>query len=119
MKITKLLILFLLLSLKGFSQQAPSYTLKYEKIEFCAGSNEFAKPIILNSKGEVIEKVNTSGIYFSIIKVLGEGNLVVDKYGVIDIRRSNSGSYKVIINTAIGTAIVRISSFDIKVKNCK
>ena len=49
----------------------------------------------------------------------GEGNLVVDKYGVIDIRKSNSGSYKVFINTAIGTAVVRISSFDIKVKDCK
>jgi len=119
MKLTKLLILFLFLSLKGFSQQTPSYTLKYEKIEFCAGINEFAKPIILNSKGEVIEKVNTSGIYFSIVKVSGEGNLVVDKYGVIDISKSNSGSYKVILNTAVGTAIVSVSLFDIKVKNCK
>jgi len=114
MKLTKLIILFLLLSLKGFSQQAPSYTLKYDKTEFCAGSNEFAKLMILNSEGVLMgsEFYKSIKIYYN--KINGKDVLSIDENGTIDLSKSYIGIYSVKFN--LGTSTF---STTINLLNCK
>ena len=116
MKLIKLLILFLFLSLKGFSQQAPSYTLKYDKTEFCAGSNAFANLSIFNSKGELMGPDFFKKIRINYKKIDGEGIplLSMDEKGTIDLSKSNIGIYSVKFN--LGTSAF---STTINLLNCK
>ena len=79
MKLTKLLILLLLLSLEGFTQK-PSYTLKYDKAEFCAGSNGFSNPIIINNVNkEILTGPILRHSFFSFSKISGNGILKIDE----------------------------------------
>jgi len=114
MKLTKLLILLLLLSLKGFSQQNPTFTLKYDKTDFCAGSNAFANLKIYNVTGNLVQSdfLKKIKIYYKNIYV--EGKLSIDEKGNIDLLKSNVGSYLVKFN--YGTSIF---STQINLINCK
>lgn len=114
MKLTKLLIFFLLLSFKGFSQQTSSYTLKYDKTEFCAGSNVFANLKIYNGTGDLVQSdfLKKINIYYKNIN--GEGKLSIDAKGNIDLLKSNVGSYLVQFN--YGTSIF---STKVNLINCK
>jgi hypothetical protein len=114
MKLIKLLILFLFLSFKGFSQTAPSYTLKYDKTEFCAGLNEFSNPIITNSKGEIINEYIIKKLKFNYIKLAGEGVLELTTDGKINLSKSDIGSYQIFF-----FFIFNKVSFNIIVKDCK
>jgi len=113
MKLTKLLILFLFLSLKGFSQQTPSYTLKYDKTEFCAGTSLIANPIFLNNRGEVVNHVFAQVSNFRYTKKTGNGKLVLSADGNIDLSKSDAGEYQIFI-----PSIVNQLSFVIKIINC-
>ena len=113
-KCTKLFFLFLLLSFKGFSQQAPIYTIKYERTEFCAGVNAFSNPIITNSKGEIMPLDFTKKVKLHYIKIKGEGVLSIDEKGGIDLLKSDVGIYAIQFN--YGTSII---STNINLIKCK
>jgi hypothetical protein len=112
MKLTKLLILFLFFSLKGFSQQASSYTLKYDKTEFCAGLNSLEKPIIIDQDGKII----TSKIFYSVYSYTnksGIGKLIIDKDGIIDLSKSEIGIYSILFQRGSNS-----STFIVNIKSC-
>jgi hypothetical protein len=120
MKLTKLLILFLFLSLKAFSQQntnesnTPKFTLKYTNNVFCYGSVGESKPTVLNSKGEIIATEILQSVNFSHVAISGLGNLTIDSNGVVNQQKSDVGIYSVILK--IGNLS---SSYTINVKKCK
>lgn len=114
MKLTNLLILFLLLSLKGFSQQAPSYTLKYDKTEFCAGANAFSNPIVMNDKNEILSGIILKHSRFSYTIISGVGKLSIDENGKIDQSKSDVGKYLVQFKFGQFT-----SNISFNVNNCK
>ena len=114
MKLTKLLILFLFLSLKGFSQQAPSYTFKYDKTEFCAGTNGFSTLSILNDKNEILSGPILRHAKFSYTTISGNGILKIDENGKIDQNKSDAGKY--IVEIKFSGIIEKIS---IIVNNCQ
>jgi hypothetical protein len=112
MKLTKLLILFLFLSLKGFSQTKSLITLSYNISEFCAGINGFLNPVItLDSK--IINSEDLKVFRFKYNNLSGEGNLVINSNGVIDQSKTNPGSYTIY---AYVNAIE--ISFNLKVNKC-
>ena len=112
MKLTKLITVFLFLSLKGFSQTKPPFTLNYNISEFCAGSNGFLNPkITLN--GKIINSEELKAFEFKYKKLSGEGNLIINSNGVIDQSKTNPGSY--IIYTHVNAVEI---SFNLKVNNC-
>jgi len=113
MKLIKLLILFLFLSLKGFSQQNPTFTFKYDKAEYCAGSNTFANPQIFNDKGELLNRILYSSAKFKYSIKSGNGKLTIDEMGKIDIIKSDVGEY--VINFKF--RLIE-SDFVIHIKNC-
>ena len=119
MKLTKLLILLLFLSLKWFSQQAPIYTLKYDKTEFCAGSNEFANPTITNSKSEVLKGTILSKVKYSYTQISNSGHLTIDGFGKVDISKSDIGAYLINSVIELPTQNVSLESFKIIIKACK
>jgi len=119
MKLTKLLILFLFLSLKGFSQSPSPFTLKYDKTEFCAGSNEYANPIITNSKSEIAKGTILSKVKYSFIQISNGGHLTIDGFGKVDISKSDIGSYLINSVIELPTANVRLEPFKIIIKACK
>ena len=112
MKLTKLLILFLLLSFKGFSQTKSPITLSYNISEFCAGNNGFLNPIITNN-GEIVTSEYLKGFKFTYSKVSGEGILEINSNGVINQNKSSHGLY--IIYAQINAIKI---SFNLKVNNC-
>ena len=119
MKCTKLFILFLLLSLKGFSQQNPTvaknpkFTLKYTSNEFCFRTMGESKPTVLNNKGEIIEAEILKSGNFSYVKISGQGNLIMDANGVVDHQKSDIGIYSVSLKLSTYT-----SSIIFNVKKC-
>ena len=114
MKLTKLLILFLLLSLKGFSQQVPVYSFKYDKTEFCAGSNGFSSLLILNDKNEVLSGPILKHAKFSYSTISGNGILKIDENGKIDQNKSDAGKY--IVEIKFSGILEKIT---ITINNCR
>ena len=103
MKLFKLLILCLLLSLKGFSQQNPTvsknpkFTLKYTNNEFCYGSNGVLKPSFTTYSGQIIEGEILNLFNFSYSIVLGQGKLDINSKGEINQSKSDIGEYLVTV----------------------
>ena len=119
MKLTKLLILFLFLSLKGFSQSPSPFTLKYDKTEFCAGVNEYSLPQIFGARGELIPIVWVKNFTFTYTKKNINSNLAIDINGKLDLSKSSEGEYVVFINHARDNALLKLASLNITVKKCK
>jgi hypothetical protein len=119
MKLTKFLILFLLLSLKGFSQanptesKNPKFTLKYSNNEFCFGSNGELKPIVLNVKGELMDTEILKSGDFSFVKISGLGNFIMDSNGIVNKQKSDIGTYSVSLKLGQYT-----STINFNVKKC-
>jgi hypothetical protein len=119
MKLTRLLILFLFLSLKGFSQQNPAesknpkFTLKYSTNEFCFGSYGELKPIVLNNKGEIMKTEILKSGDFSYVKISGLGNFIIDSDGIINQQKSDVGTYSVSMRLGNYT-----STINFNVKKC-
>lgn len=119
MKCTKLLILFLFLSFKGFSQQMQLFTLKYDKIEYCAGINEFALAKIYTIKGDVIPSEFTRGFKFTYTKQSGNGVLSLDENGKLDLSKCSEGNYTIFFNDVLEGKLTKPASFNIVIKKCK
>jgi len=119
MKLTKLLILFLFLSLKGFSQQTPSYTLKYDKTEFCAGLITFCNPSIYNKKGEILKGEALKHIKFIFLNKQGNGKLSINDMGVIDISKSDIGNYNVTAIVDLPSGGINSEPAIISIQSCK
>jgi len=118
MKLTKLLIFFLFLSLKGFSQQPQLFTLKYDKSEYCAGINEFALAKIYTIKGDLIPSVFTKPFKFTYSKLSGSGVLSLDANGKLDLTNCSEGNYTIFLNDGLEGKLTKPASFNIVIKNC-
>jgi hypothetical protein len=120
MKITNLLILFLFLSLKGFSQEnspVKSYLkISYGKTEICVTSGGVITPVIMNNNNQIIPKEVLRNAIYTYIKESGDGKLEINKEtGEINIEKSNLGTY--LITMKFGNGHYN-SSEKLILKNC-
>jgi hypothetical protein len=119
MKLTKILILFLILSLKGYSQQNPTesknpkFTLKYSTNQFCYGSVGELKPTLTYNDGKIIEGKILNDVIISFSRILGQGKLDINTKGEINQSKSDIGEYLVIVKFGNYS-----SSINFKVKKC-
>jgi len=119
MKLTKLFILFFFLSLKGFSQQPQLFTLNYDQTSYCAGVSEFAIAKVYTNKGELMPSKLLQHFIFTYTKQSGNGIIILDESGKLDLSKSTEGNYTIFLNDGLEGKLTKPASFNIVIRNCK